>query len=170
MRPQPGEATKQDYLQTKQHKQQVIDRAKQSHNQRIRSKLCSPATSSHEWWCTIKQLAGGRSSINIPILNVGGTQKINAKDKAEAFTAIFSQKYQVDDPSQPPLVFLSVTNTSLQPILFTPCDINKWLETLDTAKAMGPDSISAIVLKTCAPELATPLVKLFQHRHLTNNQ
>eukprot|EP00061_Rhincodon_typus_P012889 g38920.t1 len=43
MRCQPspfGEATKQDYLHARRHKQQVIDRAKQSHNQQIRSKLC----------------------------------------------------------------------------------------------------------------------------------
>eukprot|EP00061_Rhincodon_typus_P004641 g23072.t1 len=34
MRCQLGEATKQDYLHAKQHKQQVTDRAKRSHNQR----------------------------------------------------------------------------------------------------------------------------------------
>eukprot|EP00061_Rhincodon_typus_P008278 g30746.t1 len=28
---------------------------------------------------------------------------------------------------------------------------------------MGPDNIAAIVLKTCAPELASPLAKLFQY-------
>eukprot|EP00061_Rhincodon_typus_P015996 g43976.t1 len=37
------------------------------------------------------------------------------------------------------------------------------LETLDTAKATGSDNIPAIVLKTCAPELAAPLAKLFQY-------
>eukprot|EP00061_Rhincodon_typus_P000833 g12913.t1 len=38
---------------------------------------------------------------------------------------------------------------------------------LDTAKATGPDNIPAIVLKTCAPELAAPLVKLFQYNYNT---
>ena len=33
---------------------------------------------------------------------------------------------------------------------------------LDTSKSKGPDGISAIVLKTCAPELASILNKLFQ--------
>eukprot|EP00061_Rhincodon_typus_P003497 g20236.t1 len=36
------------------------------------------------------------------------------------------------------------------------------LEALDTEKAMGPDSILAIVLKAYAPELAAPITKLFQ--------
>eukprot|EP00061_Rhincodon_typus_P002402 g17468.t1 len=38
---------------------------------------------------------------------------------------------------------------------------------MDTAKATGPDSIPAIVLKTCAPELAAPLAKLFQYSYNT---
>eukprot|EP00061_Rhincodon_typus_P016509 g44768.t1 len=45
--------------------------------------------------------------------------------------------------------------------------IKKQLETLDTAKAMGPDNILAIVLKTCAPELAVPLAKLSQFSYNT---
>eukprot|EP00061_Rhincodon_typus_P011223 g36083.t1 len=49
----------------------------------------------------------------------------------------------------------------------TPHDINKPLETLATTKAMGPDNILEIVLKTYAPELATPLAKLFQYSYNT---
>eukprot|EP00061_Rhincodon_typus_P000376 g11502.t1 len=41
------------------------------------------------------------------------------------------------------------------------------LETLDTAKAMGPDNTPATILKTCAPELATALAKLFQYSYNT---
>eukprot|EP00061_Rhincodon_typus_P009707 g33405.t1 len=104
----PGEATKQDNLHTKQRKQQVIDRAKQSHNHQIRSKLCSPVISSGEWWWTIKQLTGGGGSTNIAILNDGRGQHISAKDKAEAFSIIFSQKCRVDDPSRPPPVVPSI--------------------------------------------------------------
>eukprot|EP00061_Rhincodon_typus_P001427 g14762.t1 len=61
----------------------------------------------------------------------------------------------------------SITDTSLQPIRITPHDIKKPLETLDLEKATGPDNIPMIVLKTCAPELATPLAKLFQYIYNT---
>ena len=81
----------------------------------------------------IKQLTGGGGSTNIPILNDGGAQHISAKDKTEAFTAIFSQKCQVDDPSQPPPVVPSISDASLQPIRFTPRDIRKLLKVLDNA-------------------------------------
>eukprot|EP00061_Rhincodon_typus_P010454 g34760.t1 len=39
--------------------------------------------------------------------------------------------------------------------------------TLDTAKASGHDNIPALVLKTCAPELVTPLAKLLQYSYNT---
>eukprot|EP00061_Rhincodon_typus_P015647 g43437.t1 len=167
MRCQPGEATKQDYSHAKQHKQQVLDRAQRSHNEQITSKLCNPATSSGEGWWTIKQLTRGGGSTNSRILNDGTVQHISAKDKAEAFPSIFSQKYQVDDLSRPPSVVPSITNISFQPIRFTPRDIKKWLEKLVTTKAKGPDNIPAIVLKTCAPEFATPRAKLFQYSYDT---
>eukprot|EP00061_Rhincodon_typus_P008402 g30977.t1 len=96
------------------------------------------------------QLRGGGDSTNI--LNDGRAQHISAKDKAEAFAAIFSQKCRVNDPSLPPPMVPSTTDTGLQPICFTPCDIKKRLETLDTTKGTGPDNIPTIVLKTCSPE------------------
>eukprot|EP00061_Rhincodon_typus_P013076 g39224.t1 len=62
---------------------------------------------------------------------------------------------------------LSITDTSLQQTRFTPHDIKKRLETLDTANAKGADNIPATVLKTWAPELAAPLAKLFQYSYNT---
>ncbi|XP_067850316.1 uncharacterized protein [Heptranchias perlo] len=160
MRCQPGEATTQDYMYAKQWKQHAIDRAKRFHNQRIRSKLCNLATSSREWWWTIKQLTGEGDFVNIPILNNGRVQHVSAKAKAEGFATIFSRKCRVDDPSRPPPKIPTIAEASLQPIRLTPRDIKKRLSALDTAKAMGPDNIPAVVLKTCAPEPTAPLAKL----------
>eukprot|EP00061_Rhincodon_typus_P014430 g41440.t1 len=201
---QTGEATKQDYLCAKQHKQQVIDRNKRSHNQQIRSKLCSPATSSCEWWQTIKQLTGGGCSTNIPFINDGRGQRISAKHKTKAFAATSARSanlvthlslisdtvpgkvegFSCDGQhvaaglegrracSCAVIFFVlcspvvpSITNTSLQPFRFTARDSKKQLETLDIAKATGSDNIPAIVLMACAPELAAPLLKLFQYNY-----
>eukprot|EP00061_Rhincodon_typus_P010842 g35431.t1 len=114
-----------------------------------------------------KQLTGGGRSTNVPILDDGKAQHISVKDKAEIFIAIFSQKCQVDDPSQFRPVVPSITDTSCQPIQFIPCNIRKWLEILDTTKGMGHNNIPAMVLKTCAPEPATPRAKLFRYSYST---
>uniref|UniRef100_UPI00398ECC84 sushi, von Willebrand factor type A, EGF and pentraxin domain-containing protein 1-like n=1 Tax=Pristiophorus japonicus TaxID=55135 RepID=UPI00398ECC84 len=102
-------------------------------------------------------------SINSPILNDGRAQHVTAKDKVETSATSFSQKCRVDDPSRPPHELPTITEASLQPIRFTPRDIKKRL----SAKAIGPDNILAVMLKTCAPELAAPLAKLFQYSYNT---
>ena len=48
------------------------------------------------------------------------------------------------------------------PIKFSTRKVRQTLLQLDTSKSKGPDGIPAIVLKTCAPELAHILNKLFQ--------
>uniref|UniRef100_UPI00398EA2F8 probable G-protein coupled receptor 139 n=1 Tax=Pristiophorus japonicus TaxID=55135 RepID=UPI00398EA2F8 len=95
--------------------------------------------------------------MNIPILNDDGAQHTSAKDKAESCRTIFSQKCRVDYPCRPP----PEINSSQKPV-FTPGNIKKQQRALDTAKAMGPENFPNVVLKTCAPEVAVPLAKLFQ--------
>ncbi|XP_048462849.1 armadillo repeat-containing protein 3 [Rhincodon typus] len=53
-----------------------------------------------------------------------------------------------------------ITDASLQPIQFTPCDIKKWLEALDATTAVGPNNFPA---RLVLPELAATLAKLFQY-------
>ena len=50
----------------------------------------------------------------------------------------------------------------MSPIKFSTRKVRQTLLQLDTSKSKGPDGIPAIVLKTCAPELAPILNKLFQ--------
>ena len=50
----------------------------------------------------------------------------------------------------------------MSPIKFSTRKVCHTVLQLDTSKSKGPDGIPAIVLKTCAPELAPILNKLFQ--------
>ena len=50
----------------------------------------------------------------------------------------------------------------MSPIKFSALRVQKILLQLNTSKSKGPDGISAIVLKSCALELAPVLNKLFQ--------
>ena len=50
----------------------------------------------------------------------------------------------------------------MSPIKFSTRKVRQTLLQLDTSKVRGPDGILAIILKTCAPEFALVLNKLFQ--------
>ena len=49
----------------------------------------------------------------------------------------------------------------MSPIKFSTQNVRQTLLHLDTSKSIGPDGIPAIAFKTCAPELAPVLNKLF---------
>ena len=61
-----------------------------------------------------------------------------------------------------PTSSLPPSKCTMSPIKFSTRNVRQTLLQLDTSKSKGPDGIPAIVLKTCAPELATILNKLFQ--------
>ena len=47
-------------------------------------------------------------------------------------------------------------------VVFWPSKVKKELLKLDINKASGPDDVPGLVMKMVAPELATPLARLFQ--------
>ena len=60
------------------------------------------------------------------------------------------------------LITSPLQNALCHPFKFSTRKVRQTLLQLDTSKSKGPDGIPAIVLKTCAPELAPILNKLFQ--------
>ena len=61
-----------------------------------------------------------------------------------------------------PLQNFPPSKFTMSPIKFSTWKVRLTLLQLDTSKSKGPDGIPAIVLKTCAPELAPILNKLLQ--------
>ncbi|CAK1589721.1 unnamed protein product [Parnassius mnemosyne] len=53
----------------------------------------------------------------------------------------------------------------MQEVLFTQRSVRKVLLSLDVNKSSGPDGVPPIVLKTCAPELAPVLTRLFRYSY-----
>ncbi|XP_067890513.1 anoctamin-7-like [Heterodontus francisci] len=119
---EPNEDTEMCFLQSSNTEK---DGANRFHNQQIRTKLCSPATSSHECWWIIKQPMGGGGPMNISILNDAIAQ-----------------------------------NQSLA---------NWTKEMTGYSKGYGLSRIPAVVLKTCAPEVAVSLANLLQYSYNTGN-
>ena len=62
----------------------------------------------------------------------------------------------------PNLLSTPTSTLTMSPITFSTRKVQKALLQFNTSKSSGPDGIPAIVLKSCAPELALVLNKLFQ--------
>ena len=93
--------------------------------------------------------------------NSSDSSSTTPSSKANLFASIFASNSNLDDQGVqshhfPPSKF------TMSPIKFSTRKVRQTLLHLDASKSKGPDCIPAIVLKTCAPELAPILNKLFQ--------
>lgn len=96
-----------------------------------------------------------------PLLSSDGSTAYTPSAKANLFASLFASNSNLDDNGKEPLPY-PLSSVAMPPIKFSTRKVRKALQTLNTNKSKGPDSIPAIVLKTCAPELAPVLNKLFQ--------
>ena len=89
------------------------------------------------------------------------SQHFVPSSKANLFALTFASNSNLEDQDfQAPL---NLTSTiTMSPIKFSTRKVRKVLLQLNTSKSNGPDIIPAIILKSCAPELAAVLNKLFQ--------
>ncbi|KAG1693984.1 Synaptic vesicle 2-related protein [Nymphon striatum] len=81
--------------------------------------------------------------------------------KTYLFVSIFATNWNLDHQGLQPCHSLPST-VSMPSIKFSTRKVRKALLLLNISTSKGPDDIPAIVLKTCAPELAPVLNKLFQ--------
>ena len=93
--------------------------------------------------------------------NNSGSSSCTPSSKANPFTSTFATNSNLDGQDfQPPLY--PTSTITMSPIKFSTRKVQKVLLQLNTSKSSGPDGRPAIVLKSCAPELAPVLNKLFQ--------
>ena len=96
-----------------------------------------------------------------PLKNNSDSSSTTPSSKANLFASIFASNSNLDDQGVQPHHF-PPSKFTMSPIKFSTRKVRQTLLQLDTSKSKGPDGIPAIVLKTCAPELAPILNKLFQ--------
>ena len=96
-----------------------------------------------------------------PLKINSGSFSCTPSSKVNLFASIFASNSNLDDEeSQPPLY--PTSTLTMPPVKFSTRKVRKTLLQLKTSKSKGPDGIPALVLKTCAPELAPILNELFQ--------
>ena len=140
----------------------TINNAKTSFVNQTNHKIASCQTGSRSFWSLAKVVAQiFRYSSFPPLKNNSGSSSCTPSSKANIFASIFASNSNLDDEdSQCPLY--STSTITMPPVTFFTCKVRKTLLQLNTSKSKGADGIPAIVLKSCAPEFAPVLNKLFQ--------
>ena len=140
----------------------TINHAKTPIVNRINNKIALCQTGSRSFWSLAKVVSQNCCHSSFPPLkNNSGSSSCTPSSKANLFASTFASNSNLDDQeSQPPLY--PTFTLAMSPIKFSTHKVRKALLQLNTSKSSGPDGIPAIVLKSCAPELAPVLNKLFQ--------
>ena len=95
-----------------------------------------------------------------PLKTNSGSSSCTPSSKANLFAATFACISNVDEQESQPH-FYPISTIAMPPIKLSTRKVRKALQ-LNTSKSKGPDGIPAVVLRSCAPELAPVLNKLFQ--------
>ena len=91
---------------------------------------------------------------SFPLLkNKADSSSTTPLSKANRVASVFTSNSNLDDQGVQPHHF-PPSQFTMSPIKFSTRKFCQTLLYLDTSKSKGPDGIPAIVLKTCAPELA----------------
>ena len=140
----------------------TIKNAKSSFVQRINNKVVFYQAGSNSFWSMAKVFSQNICQSSFPKLkNNSESSSTTPSSKVNLFASVFVFNSNLDDQGLqrhqfPPSKF------TMSPIKLSTRRVRQTLLQLDTCKSKGPDGIAAIVLKTCAPELAPILNKLFQ--------
>ncbi|VVC97883.1 unnamed protein product [Leptidea sinapis] len=131
---------KRKYYRASRFCQRQIARANSKHVVKIGEQLSSYPTRTRKFWSLSKAVLGNFNQPSLPPLHMkNDTLDHTAKEKADLL--------------------------SMREVQFRQKTVRRALFSLDVRKSSGPDGISPIVLRTCAPELTPALTRLFQHSY-----
>ena len=150
------------FVQARNLCSKTINHAKTSFVNRINNKIALCQTGSRSFWSLAKVISQNFCHSSFPPLKTTLVHLYALLPlKLTFFASTFASNSNPDDQeSQPPLY--PTATLAMSSIKFSTRKVRKALLQLNTSKSSGPDGIPAIVLKSCAPELAPVLDKLFQ--------
>ena len=132
-------------------------------------KLSSPETAKKTYWNILKNFLNKCKVPRIPPLFHNNEFISNCKQKAEIFNKYFSSQctpFQ-NDSILPP--FKKLTHNNIESLSIIEDEIKLLLNNIDSAKATGPDGISAKMLKMCGDTLIVPIKIIFLNILKTGN-
>ena len=146
------------------HCSQVLLEEHDNFLERTRKKLSKLPGSSKGWWRFSNALAGKRTKTSgVQPLKWNNEWARTSSEKAQLLADTFARKSEL--PSEVPNEYSAIGSEAFAPDYFLPIrtrDVKRALRKLKVDSATGPDGISALVLQTCAAELAYPLAMLIR--------
>ncbi|CAF4763442.1 unnamed protein product [Pieris macdunnoughi] len=126
-------------------------------------RLAQLPSGTRAFWSLAKAVQGNFCQPAIPPLHREDDSLAHtAKEKADLLGCLFASNLTLDDRGRSPPT-ISRCDSSMPEITFRQRAVRKALSSLDIHKSSGPDGIPPIVLRTCAPELAPVLTRLFRY-------
>ncbi|CAH2041149.1 unnamed protein product, partial [Iphiclides podalirius] len=140
----------------------VIAKAKSEHIGRIGERLARLPTGTRAFLSLAKAVLGNFCKPSFPPLHTEDDSLAHAaKEKADLLGSLFASNSTLDDRGKlPPTI--PRCDATMPEVQFRQSAVRRALFSLDIHKSSGPDGIPPIVLKTCAPELAPVLTRLFR--------
>lgn len=157
--------TKKEYNFASRSFKRAVSMAKAEHIGRIGERLARLPSGTRAFWSLAKAVEGNFCQPSFPPLRrEDDLLAHDAKEKAELLGILFASNSTLDDEEkQPPNI--PRCQSAMADIKFSQKTVRKALCSLDIHKSSGPDGIPPVVLKTCAPELAPVLTRLFRHSY-----
>ena len=152
--------SKVKFTQASNRCKRILEAAKLACANKTKESITSQKLGSRDFWRIANSVLNKGKSAIPPLFNRPEVLS-SASDKAKLFAENFSLNSNLDDSGVSLPVFPSRTNLKLHNISITPKMVRKVVMNLDLSKASGPDCITVVVLKNCAPELSYILAELF---------
>ncbi|CAK1584849.1 unnamed protein product [Parnassius mnemosyne] len=158
-------ALKKKYNSASRSFKSVIAKARSEHIGRIGEKLVRLPSGTRAFWSLAKAVQGNFCQPSLPSLHREDDSLAHAaKEKADLLCSLFASNSTLDDGGNTPPT-IPRCECSMPDVRFTQRSVRKALFSLDVSKSSGPDGVPPIVLKTCAPELAPVLTRLFRYSY-----
>lgn len=155
-------ALKKEFNYASRSLKRDIARAKSQHVARIGERLTRLPSGTRAFWSLAKAVEGNFCRPSLPPLRKEDYSLAHdAKEKADLLGKLFASNSTLDDRGNAPPT-IPRSKSSMPEVRFFERSVRRALLSLDIHKSSGPDGIPSIVLKTCAPELAPVLTRLFR--------
>ena len=151
----------------------MLRQAKTSHHKTLCEKIKNNKFTSKNWWQLVKQVStfSGKSSKIDTLLSNDGESITEDIEKANLLNSFFVSQSELDDSNINTLPEINHDSNDfnlLHDITITANEVKDILELLNISKAIGPDNLSARLLKEASDELSPIICQFFNKSLLLN--